>query len=513
MTQSTVSTTPEPSQRPFHVSPLQGESTQEKLIFELGRDGRRGVLPPAQDVPDASTDDLKAMGMLRSDVTGLPEVGELDVVRHFTRLSQKNFAIDTNFYPLGSCTMKYNPKVNELVARIAGFAHVHPLAPVETVQGALQLMYELEQYLQSVTGMDRLSLQPAAGAHGEFTALLIIAAYYQKLGQKRTKVLVPDSAHGTNPSSAALAGFKVVSIQSAADGSVDLNELKKALGDDVACLMLTNPSTLGLFERQILEVARLVHEAGALLYYDGANLNATLGLARPGDMGFDLVHLNLHKTFSTPHGGGGPGAGPVGVKKHLVPFLPSPTVELKDGKYILDENRPDSIGRVRSFWGNFLVLVRAYAFIRAHGAEGLKAVAQHAVLNANYIMARLRRIYEVAYDRPCMHEFVLSARSLKPFGVRALDVAKRLLDYGIHAPTVYFPLIVEEAMMIEPTETESKETLDYFVDVMLEIAHDAEERPELLKGAPYTTPVSRLDEVAAARNLDLAWHAEAKAQG
>ncbi|HEY4001146.1 MAG TPA: aminomethyl-transferring glycine dehydrogenase subunit GcvPB [Candidatus Xenobia bacterium] len=479
----------------------------EKLIFEMGRPGRRGVMPPAQEVPDAGTGDLTAMGMLRKDVPGLPEASELDVIRHFTRLSQRNFSIDTNFYPLGSCTMKYNPKVNELVARLPGLAGLHPMAPEASVQGALQLIYDLEGYLRSATGMDRLSLQPAAGEHGEFTALLIIAAYYKKLGQRRTKVLVPDSAHGTNPSSAALAGFKVVSIKSGADGAVDLNELDKALGDDVACLMLTNPSTLGLFERDILEVAKRVHAAGALLYYDGANLNATLGLVRPGDMGFDLVHLNLHKTFSTPHGGGGPGAGPVGVKKHLVPYLPSPMVELRDGRYVLDDDRPESIGQVRSFWGNFLVLVRAYAFIRAHGAEGLKAIAQHAVLNANYLLSRLKGSYDVAFDRICMHEFVLTARGIKvTTGVRALDIAKRLLDYGIHAPTVYFPLIVEEAMMIEPTETESKETLDLFVDAMLEIAHDATERPDFLKAAPHTTPVSRLDEVGAARNLDLAWH-------
>ncbi|MHB2015796.1 MAG: aminomethyl-transferring glycine dehydrogenase subunit GcvPB [Candidatus Xenobia bacterium] len=478
----------------------------EPLIFEVSRPGRRGVIPPALDVPEPDTRDLADAGMLRDDVPGLPEASELDVIRHFTRLSQMNFAIDTNFYPLGSCTMKYNPKVNELVARLPGLASLHPMQPEEDVQGALQLMHELEGYLCSVTGMDRMTLQPAAGAHGEFTALLITAAYFAKKGEKRSKVLVPDSSHGTNPSSAALAGFKVVTVKSGKDGLVDLDELSRHLDSDVACLMLTNPSTLGLFEKDIMEIARRVHEVGGLLYYDGANLNATMGMARPGDMGFDLVHLNLHKTFSTPHGGGGPGAGPVGARAHLVPFLPSPMVEKRgDGTFFLDFNRPESIGRVRSFWGNFLVLVRAYTFIRAHGGEGLREVSRHAVLNANYLLAKLRGAYDVPYDRVCKHEFVMSARNLKPHGVRALDVAKRLLDYGFYAPTVYFPLIVEEAIMVEPTETESKETLDSFIEAMLQIAHDAAEHPDVIKSAPHDTPVGRLDEVAAARNLVLTW--------
>lgn len=477
---------------------------KEPLIFEVGSPGRRGVLPPPDSTPEVKLDDLEQAGLLGSPPPGLPEVSELDLLRHFTRLSHHNFSIETQFYPLGSCTMKYNPKVNERVCRMPGFAWLHPSQPDEEVQGALQLMYELQHALCAVAGMERFTLQPAAGAHGEFTALLMISSYFKARGQKRTKVLVPDSSHGTNPSSARLAGFDVVQVRSDARGNVDLEKLKLALGSDVACLMLTNPSTLGLFEENIREIAALVHQAGALLYYDGANLNATMGIVRPGDMGFDLVHINLHKTFSTPHGGGGPGSGPVGARGDVARFLPSPLVE-KEGDVYRLVKAPETIGRVRAFFGNFLILVRAYAYIRAYGPDGLREVSEHAVLNANYILAGLRDLYAVPYDRKAMHEFVLSARRQKAQGVRALDIGKKLLEMGFHAPTVYFPLIVDEAMMIEPTETESKQTLDAFIAAMRSIAVMAGENPADVVSAPQGLPVGRLDEVGAARNPVLRW--------
>lgn len=470
------------------------------LIFEMSKPGRVAYSLPDCDVPESAPEELIPAAMLRSKPAELPEVYEVDVIRHYTELSRRNFGVDNGFYPLGSCTMKYNPKINEDAARLPGFAKIHPYQPEESIQGALELMYTLQNDLAALTGMDRVTLQPAAGAHGEWTGLMMIRAYHERRGERRTKVIVPDSSHGTNPASATAAGFETVTIASNERGLVDLDALRQAVGPDTAALMLTNPSTLGLFEESIAEIADIVHEAGGLLYYDGANANAIMGITRPGDMGFDVVHLNLHKTMSTPHGGGGPGAGPVGVKNHLAPFLPKPIVEQRqDGTYFLNSEGPDSIGRVKAFYGNFGILVRAYTYIRTYGPEGLRRVSECAVLNANYMMHRLAPYYEMPYPGICKHEFVMSGRGLKRHGVRTLDVAKRLLDFGFHPPTIYFPLNVEECMMIEPTETESKETLDAFIDVMIRIAKEAEENPELLRNAPYGTPVRRLDETQAAR--------------
>lgn len=396
--------------------------------------------------------------------------------------------------------MKYNPKINETVARFPGFAHIHPLQDESTVQGALGLMYDLQEHLKEITGMDEVTLQPAAGAHGEWTGLMLIRAFHEANGDtKRTKVIIPDSAHGTNPASASVAGFETVTVKSNEEGLVDLDDLRKIAGEDTAALMLTNPNTLGLFEAHILEMAEIIHDAGGKLYYDGANLNAVLAKARPGDMGFDVVHLNLHKTFTGPHGGGGPGSGPVGVKKELIPFLPVPVVVKKGDRYVLDEDRPKSIGRVKPFYGNFGINVRAYTYIRSMGPDGLREVTENAVINANYMMRKLAPYYDLPYDRHCKHEFVLSGRRQKKLGVRTFDIAKRLLDFGFHPPTVYFPLNVEECMMIEPTETESKETLDAFIDAMIQIAKEAEENPEIVQEAPHTTIVKRLDETRAAR--------------
>lgn len=477
-----------------------------KLIFEISKEGRKAYSLPPCDVPEASLDSLIPGSMLRSEEVELPEVSEVDVVRHFTNLSNKNYGVDSGFYPLGSCTMKYNPKINEDVASLDGFSHLHPLQPEETVQGALELMYELDNMLSEITGMKRVSLQPAAGAHGELTGLMIIKAYHESRGDnKRNKIIVPDSAHGTNPASAAVAGFEIVEIESDKNGAVDLETLKSVLNDEIAGLMLTNPSTLGLFEKNIKEIADLVHEAGGLLYYDGANTNAIMGIARPGDMGFDVIHLNLHKTFSTPHGGGGPGSGPVGVREDLVRFLPVPVIEMKDGKYVMDYDRPESIGKVKSFYGNFGVAVRAYAYILSMGADGLKEVSQKAVLNANYMMSKLKKYYNLPMDQVCKHEFVLSGLLENENQIATLDVAKRLLDYGYHPPTIYFPLIVHNAIMIEPTETESLETLDSFIDIMIKISEEAKENPEILKTAPHDTRVRRIDEAKAARSLILKW--------
>ncbi|MBT9588108.1 aminomethyl-transferring glycine dehydrogenase subunit GcvPB [bacterium] len=476
--------------------------TCEPTLFEKSAPGRRGVMPPPVETGVNWRDSVPAE-RLAEGPPSLPELSELEVTRHFVRLSHLNYGIDTTMYPLGSCTMKYNPRINEVTARLPGFARLHPMQSESSSQGALELMYLLQNHLSEIIGMDAFTLQPAAGAQGELTALLMVAAYFQDRGESQRKiVVVPDSSHGTNPASAALAGFQVVTIPSNANGDVEITALQPHLNDQLACLMLTNPSTLGLFENQIEAIADGVHKAGGLLYYDGANMNALLGNARPGDMGFDLVHLNLHKTFSTPHGGGGPGAGPVGARGELVKYLPSPRVEKQEGRFAFF--RPErSIGRVRTFWGNFLVLVRAYTYIRYHGAAGLKQVGEGAVLSANYLLSRLKGAYEVAYDRTCMHEFVLTARGMKKErNVKAMDIAKRLLDYGYYAPTVYFPLIVEEALMIEPTETESLETLDRFADTMLRIA---QEDPELVRSAPHNTPVSRLDEVRAARKPVLRW--------
>ncbi|GLV13772.1 putative glycine dehydrogenase (decarboxylating) subunit 2 [Alicyclobacillus hesperidum] len=472
---------------------------QEPLIFEWSRPGRRAYTLPDLDVPESGAEELAPF--LRSEPANLPEVSELDVVRHYTALSQKNHGVDSGFYPLGSCTMKYNPKRNERAARLDGFARIHPLAPTQTVQGALQLMYELQNDLAAITGMDAVSLQPAAGAHGEWTGLMMIREYHRRRGDVgRDKVIVPDSAHGTNPASVSMAGLRVITVPSRADGRVDLDVLRRTVGPDTAALMLTNPSTLGLFESDILEIANIVHEAGGLLYYDGANMNAILGYARPGDMGFDVVHLNLHKTFSTPHGGGGPGAGPVGVKQFLEPYLPKPVIVRYNNRYDWNWDRPLSIGKVKGFFGNFGILVRAYAYIRTLGPDGLKMVSESAVLAANYLLSQLSDVYEAPFAGPCKHEFVLSGARQKQQGVRTLDLAKRLIDFGIHPPTIYFPLIVDECLMIEPTECESKETLDQFIAAMRQVAEEAATDPELVKSAPHRTIVGRLDEVTAARS-------------
>ena len=479
----------------------------EPLIFELGKPGRQGVAMPGPDVPlsELPTE-------LCRDSLGLPEVSEVDVIRHYTRLSQLNHAVDIGFYPLGSCTMKYNPKINELVARLPGFAQIHPLQDPATVQGALELMYELRSYLAEISGMDAVTLQPAAGAHGELTGILIARAYFESIGDTgRTTVIVPDSAHGTNPATAAMAGYKVVTVPSDERGNVDVEELRQRVGPDTAALMITNPNTLGLWDEHLQEVIDIVHGVGGMVYNDGANLNAILGIARPGDLGVDIMHFNLHKTFSTPHGGGGPGSGPVGVKAGLARFLPGPVVErIPGGDPEYQWRWPEaSIGKIHSFHGNFGMHVRAYTYIRMNGADGLRQISEDAVLAANYLMASLKDRYELTYDRTCMHEFVLSADRQKANGVRALDVAKRLLDFGVHPPTVYFPLIVSEALMIEPTETESIETLDFFIQAMREIADEAESNPEFVQHAPHDTFFKRLDEVRANRQLNLRWEAAA----
>ncbi len=472
----------------------------QPLIFEITKEGRVGYSLPELDIPEVDLTSLLPDGLLREELAELPEVSELDIMRHYTALSKRNHGVDSGFYPLGSCTMKYNPKINESVARFPGFANIHPLQDEETVQGAMELMYDLQEHLIEITGMDEVTLQPAAGAHGEWTALMMIRAFHEANGDtQRTKVIVPDSAHGTNPASATVAGFDTITVKSDENGLVDLEDLKRVVGDDTAALMLTNPNTLGLFEENILEMASIIHGVGGKLYYDGANLNAVMSKARPGDMGFDCVHLNLHKTFTGPHGGGGPGSGPVGVKKDLIPFLPKPVLVKTEEGYEFDYNRPKSIGRVKPFYGNFGINVRAYTYIRSMGPDGLKAITEYAVLNANYMMRRLQPHFDLPYDRHCKHEFVLSGRRQKKLGVRTLDMAKRLLDFGYHPPTIYFPLNVEEAMMIEPTETESKETLDAFIDAMIQIAKEVEETPEIVQQAPHTTVIKRLDETKAAR--------------
>lgn len=472
----------------------------QPLIFELSKPGRIGFSLPEMDVPEVGLDELLPSEYRRSEEAELPEVSELDIMRHYTALSRRNHGVDSGFYPLGSCTMKYNPKINENMARLNGFAHLHPLQDESSVQGALELLYDLKEHLIEITGMDEVTLQPAAGAHGEWTGLMLIRAFHEANGDmKRTKVIVPDSAHGTNPASATVAGFETVTVKSNEDGLVDLEDLQKVVGGDTAALMLTNPNTLGLFEENILEVAEIVHAAGGKLYYDGANLNAVLSKARPGDMGFDVVHLNLHKTFTGPHGGGGPGSGPVGVKMEMIPFLPKPVIVKKGEGFALDYDRPQSIGRVKPYYGNFGINVRAYTYIRSMGPDGLKAVTENAVLNANYMMRRLADYYDLPFDKHCKHEFVLSGKRQKKLGVRTLDIAKRLLDFGYHPPTIYFPLNVEECMMIEPTETESKETLDAFIEAMIQIAKEVEENPEIVQEAPHTTVIGRLDETTAAR--------------
>jgi len=480
-----------------------------ELIFAKSVPGRRAIRNAASDVTTAN--DIPPE-LLREQPPNLPELSELDVVRHFTQLSRRNYGIDTGYYPLGSCTMKYNPKVNELIARQPGFASLHPLLPQlpggeMLVQGALAVLHEMDKLLSEITGMAAFTMQPLAGAHGELTGTMIIAAYHRDVNRSRRKttILIPDSAHGTNPASAAIAGFQVRSIPSDASGGMDVGKLAEAIDDEVAGLMLTCPNTLGLFENQIQRIAELVHSVDGLMYYDGANLNALLGRARPGDLGFDIVHLNLHKTFATPHGGGGPGAGPVGVAEKLIPYLPISVVrEHPDGTFFLDYDLPKSIGYVAPFYGNFAVILRAYAYILLLGREGLLRASENAVLNANYLLARLRPHFDVAVDRLCMHECVLTAARQAPNGVHAMDVAKAIIDRGFHPPTVAFPLTVPEAIMIEPTETESKETLDAFIDAMIAVAQLAERDPESVKACPKTTPVGRLDEVAAARKPVLA---------
>ena len=480
-----------------------------KLIFEKSVKGRRAIQVDNSDVP--TTININSE-FLRETSAEIPELSELDVIRHFTALSRMNFGVDTNFYPLGSCTMKYNPKVCERIASYPGFAHLHPLLPQLRMggmltQGALQVLYDMDIFLREITGMTGFTLQPMAGAHGELTGIMIMAAYHRNKGNKKTTVLVPDSAHGTNPASAAIAGYKVVVVPSNDKGVMDVNELKKLLNDEVAGLMLTCPNTLGLFNPDIREICDLIHSVDGLAYYDGANLNAIVGKARPGDFGFDIVHLNLHKTFATPHGGGGPGAGPVGVNEKLVDFLPvSVVIKRNDGTYALEYDRPKSIGYIAPFYGNFAVILRAYVYILMLGKEGLSKVAENAVLNANYILAKLKKHYKVAFNHLCKHECVISPTDeMLESGVHAIDVAKALIDRGFHPPTVYFPTIVKEAMMIEPTETESKETIDEFIDAMIEIAELAKTDPEKLREAPTTTPVSRPDETAAAKNPDIAF--------
>lgn len=477
----------------------------EPLLCELSINGRTGTQFPEPDVPKT---DLPIS--LTRDHLPMPELYEADVIRHFTRLSQFNHSIDTGFYPLGSCTMKYNPKVNEETARLPGFTLVHPLQPSETIQGSLELMYELQEWLKEIGGFAGVTLQPAAGAQGELTGVLIIRAYHNSRGDsKRTKLLIPDSAHGTNPATTAMSGLQVVEIKSDDNGNVDLNDLRAQCDDTLAGLMLTNPNTLGLFDENVIEVIKLVHEAGGLVYGDGANMNALLGIVRPGDLGFDVLHYNLHKTFSTPHGGGGPGSGPVGVAAHLADFLPAPIVTIveegdeENPSVYGFETPPKSIGRVKAFHGHFGVMVRAYTYLLMHGAEGLRKISEYAVINANYLLSRLRNIYHIPYDRLCMHEFVAEGRWEDAPDIHALDIAKRLMDFGIHPPTNYFPLIVHEALMIEPTETESKQILDNFADTMITIAQEAHNNPEVLKSAPHRTPVGRVDEVKAAKELVL----------
>jgi glycine dehydrogenase subunit 2 len=483
-------------------------------IYERSQDGRRAFVPPALDVPERPLDELLPAALRRTEPARLPEVAEPEIVRHYNRLSKRNFDLDTGFYPLGSCTMKHNPKLHERLAALPGHSRLHPLQSPDHAQGALELMWRLQHALSEVAGLPHVSLQPSAGSHGELAGVLLTRAYHEDRGEHRTKVLTPDNAHGTNPATVTMAGYELVKVATDEHGNVDLDDLRAKAGEDVACLMLTNPSTLGLFEQGIEEIERIVHGVGATLYYDGANLNAIMGICRPGDMGFDIVHFNLHKSFTQPHGGGGPGAGPIAVAERIEPFLPRPqVVRRSDGSnghgaeffYDLDDDRPKSIGRLRGFQGNYGVFVRSYAYIRSLGAAGLREVSEVAVLNANYLLARLRRegvlqYLGEAYERLCMHEFVLSGAPMKrELGIKTLDLAKRLLDHGVHPPTVYFPLIVDEALLIEPTETETKETLDRFAETIAEILREAQEDPEIARGAPYSTPVRRLDEAGAAR--------------
>jgi len=473
-----------------------------RTLFEKSRSGQRGTGALEWDVPHPGLDSLIPSSFRRRKALRLPELAEGEVVRHFVNLSAKNHHIDKGFYPLGSCTMKYNPKVNETLARLSGFATLHPLQPAETIQGALELMWRLERMLAEISGMQSVSLQPAAGAHGELTALLVVRAYHLARGETRKRVLIPDSAHGTNPASAAIAGFECVTVKSGPDGRVDVDDLKSKLGPDVAAFMITNPNTVGLFETRVEEICAACHAVGAQVYMDGANLNALVGLARPGDLGFDVMHFNLHKTFTTPHGGGGPGCGPIGVKSHLAPYLPSPRIEQRDGKFTM-EKPSTSIGPVHGAFGNFLMMVRAYAYILAMGPEGLAKVGRTAVLNANYLYSKLKGAMTTKFAGPYMHEFVLDGSPLKAEGLHTSDFAKRLMDFGVYAPTIYFPLIVPEAMMIEPTETESRETLDRFAEAFQQVREECRTNPDLVRSAPHNLPLKRVDEVKAAKDLIL----------
>lgn len=468
------------------------------LIFENSVPGRKCDLVPPCDVPVCEM----PQGLRRAAAPRLPELSETDISRHYTKLAERTYGVNNGFYPLGSCTMKYNPRINEEMAALPGFTGVHPLQPEHTVQGCLEVMALAEKYLCEITGMDEMTFQPAAGAHGELTGVLLIKQYHKARGDhKRTKIIVPDSAHGTNPATAVMAGFTCVNVPSNPEGGIDLDKLREAVGEDTAGLMLTNPNTLGIFDKNILEITKIIREAGGLSYYDGANLNAIMGEVRPGDMGFDVVHLNLHKTFSTPHGGGGPGSGAVGCKDFLKPFLPSPTLTHDESGYHLHRDNPQSIGAVKSFYGNFLVVVRALCYLLSLGKEGVPEASQNAVLNCNYMMSHLKDLYDIAFDTGCMHEFVMTLENLKKEkGVTAMDIAKALLDNGIHPPTMYFPLIVEEALMVEPTETETRETLDHAIEVFRNIYIQAQEHPEQMHELPLHTPVRRLDEVGAARN-------------
>ncbi len=478
----------------------------EMLIIEKSRPGRRGYSLPKSDVPHVNLNETIPSEFLRKDAPNLPEVSENEISRHYIKLSLLNYNIEQGLYPLGSCTMKYNPKVNEKVAALPGLAELHPCSPDEHSQGALQLMYELGEGLMEVTGLQGVSLQPSAGSQGELTGILMFRAYHMdRKDEKRKTILIPDSAHGTNPASAVIGGFNVVSVKSRADGRIDIDDLKSKANDAVAGMMITNPSTVGIFEKDIEEVEKIIHGCGGLLYMDGANLNALLGIVRPGDMGFDCVHINLHKTFATPHGGGGPGAGPVCVSEKLVPFLPVPQVKKEGDKYVMVRETEKSIGSMHSFYGNFGVLVRAYTYMKMLGKIGIREVAENAIINANYIMKLMEKEYEMPYKEFCMHEFVCSADRQKALGVSAKDIAKRLLDYGFHAPTIYFPLIVHEAMLIEPTETEAKENLERFAETMNKIAEEARTNPSLVTNAPTNAPLKRLDDALAARKLNVRW--------